>query len=93
MDSLCLSSNLVNTCFANTTLQTILHLPFLQGYINKHKECSKYCYCQQYHNGYKCTLSYIILYMFNKIIEDSLHVGGAKVIQPTEIYNNQLNSD
>ena len=48
MDS-CLSSgltNLVNTCFANTTLQTILHIPLLQEYINKHKECSKNCYCQ-----------------------------------------------
>ena len=29
---------------ANPTLQAILHTPFLQEYINKHKECSNNCY-------------------------------------------------
>ena len=42
-------TNLGNTCFANATLQAIFYIPFLQEYTNKHKECSKNCYCQ-YHN-------------------------------------------
>ena len=42
-------TNLGKYLLANATLQTILHIPFLQEYINKPKECSKNCYCQ-YHN-------------------------------------------
>ena len=42
-------TNLGNTCFANSTLQAI-HISLLQEYINKHKECSKNCYCQYYND-------------------------------------------
>ena len=67
-------TNLENTCFANTTFQTILYIPLLQEYINKHEECS---YCQ-HHNIIYCTFSYmyIKLHMLDKKIEESLHAGG-----------------
>ena len=42
--------------FGNTTLKTIFHIPLLQEYINKHKECSKNCYCQ-YHNDINVLLA------------------------------------
>ena len=66
--------NLGNAC--NVTLQAILYIPFLQEYINKHKEYSKNCYCQYHNDIYKCTLSYIMLYMLDKEITKSLHAGG-----------------
>ena len=33
-------TNLGNTCFANATIQIILHIPHLQEYINKHEVCN-----------------------------------------------------
>ena len=39
-------TNLGNTCFANGSLQLILHILLLQEYINKHEECSMNFYCQ-----------------------------------------------
>ena len=43
-------TNLWNICFANATLQAILHIPLQQEYINKHEECCKNCYCQHYND-------------------------------------------
>ena len=80
-------TNLGNTCFANaTTLQTILHIPFLQEYINKHEECSKNCYCQ-YHNNINVHLATLFCICLIKRLKNLCMQEKAKVIQPTEIYN------
>ena len=85
-------TNLGNTCFANVTLQAILHIPLLQEYINKLEELNKNYYCQ-FHNDINelndinaCCICLI------KRLKYLCMQEGAKVIQSTEIYN-QLNSN
>ena len=77
-------TNLGNTCFANATLQAILHIPFLQEYINKHKECGKNCYCQ-YHNDINVLLATLCCIYLVKRLKNLCMQEGAKVIQPIEI--------
>ena len=84
-------TNLGNTCFVNVTLQTILHIAFLQEYINKHKDSSKNCYCQ-YHNDINVLLPTLwCIYLIKRLTNLYIHEC-TKVIQLTEIYN-QLNSN
>ena len=51
----------INTLWLH--LAFILDVPLLQEYINKHKECSKNCYCQyhNYINIFLATLWYVCL--------------------------------
>ena len=84
-------TNLGNTCFANATLQAILHIPLLQEYINKHKECSKNCY-YQYNNDINVLLATLCCICLIKRLKNLCMQEGAKVIQPTEIYNH-MNSN
>ena len=65
-------TNLGKIYFANATLQAIHHNPLLQEYINKHKECSKNCYCQ-YHNDITVLLA-TLCYIF--MIKRSLQAWG-----------------
>ena len=84
-------TNLGNTCFVNVTLQTILHIPLLQEYINKHKECCKNCY-YQFNNDINVLLATLCCICLTKRLKNLCIQEGAKVIQPIEIYN-QLNSN
>ena len=74
-------TSLGNTCFANATLQTI-HISLLQEYINKHKECSKNCYCQ-YHNDKNVLLATLCCICLMKRLKCLCMQEGAKVTQPT----------
>ena len=81
-------TNLGNSCFANATLQTIIHIPLLQEYIYINmNNAIRIIIINIYNNDINVHLATLCCIWLIKRLKNLCIQEGAKMIQPTKIYN------